>query len=304
MNRTLKNLALWLIAAVLFVILYHMLYPNRLSQFFSAFKPSQVRESAQQLMLDKQALEQKKYDLEAKIAEQSAAPTSIFILFTEISEAFLEEAAPALDRLNLDGLLAVKKADVLKWIQEGTPAYLRERMNEGWEICLVVEDEPIRNVQNWLTVAGLPQARAALQQGKGEATAQDGLYLLLEQDAAVSSRALDGLWHIPAMGNMHAEALTLYNEQRYRGSAIAYLVGGHSADQRYSADNLAALLRLIEEDIGRKAVQCVKAEEAWRLRFQYESQMSVLQQEWELQKKLINQQIGVLQQKMDALEAP
>jgi len=295
MKRILKNLALWLIVAVLLLILYNMVYPNRLQQILNPTPAQKLQQSRiSELMQQKMKIEQQLFDLELRINAQKAAPTSIFVLFTNMDESMITQACLAMDQYKMMGLMGISEEDVLCWEEAGVPAYVRERLEKGWEICLLLESASAQMMQERLNALGLPSASSAYSLNVLHSTNQSAVHILFEEVENFSQDQDDEIWRVMAAGNMNTNSLTWYNERRNRGDAVAYLVGNRRADQHFSIENLMALMELIAEDKLSGAVQNVSVLEAVRLHHAYQERMAELQLEWDLQQQVLREQLDAV----------
>lgn len=292
MKRTLKNIALWLIAAALLAVLYFgILHPQKLQQLKSQISPA--RESnISQLMQKKNELEQQKAALLKEKNEQSLAPSSVFVLFVDLDETVIREAAELLEKEDCKALLGITEEDLLLWGDQGVSALVTEKLEDGWELCLILEKTSPSIMQAQLGMLHLPKAKAAYQLGDVPVNEQNGIDLILDYGMKPQEEKNDDLWHIPALGNMNRASLEMYNSKKGAGDGVAFLIGSADADQRYSRDNLEALVELIRQDRQDQLMQCVSVAEAHTRHRERLEKLLPLQAEWDRQLKTLEQQLN------------
>lgn len=298
MKRTLKNLVLWLIAGALLAVLYFgVLYPHKLQQWKAQVaSPPENRISG--LLQQKNALEEQKAALQKTINAQTLAPSSVFVLFSSLDETMIREAAGMMDSVGCPGLLGIAADDLACWQETGVPGYVQERLQKEWAFCLMLDHTAASAMQAQLSSLNLPTAKVAYPLGTLSAAQQDGLLITLDRGIQYREEKQDGLWHIPAMGNMNRGALDVYNEKKGAGSGVAFLIGNYDADQRYNRDNLAALLKLLREDTQDKTIQCVSPEAAHAQYIEREAQLAPLLPQWDQQMNEIDRQLETVMQQI------
>lgn len=303
MKRFFKNMALWLLAAALMLVLYlGVLYPHKLQQIKQAAVTGINQENRiSELMQQKNALEQQKAQLQKEIDEQKSAPSSVFVLFSTLEEEMITETAEILTQSGSIGLMGVREEDLLRWNDEGVPGYIQERLEQNWEFCLVLEETTASIMQAQLSMLKLPKANSAYLVQEMEITGESGVIMVLEKGVQPQQED-DGLWHIPAMGNMNRSSLDVYTAQKGRGSGVAFLVGSQEADERYSRDNLVALMNLIGEDNADRMMQCVAPEVAYQQHQEREIRLAPLQEQWDQQLQTINRQIEAINKQITTVK--
>lgn len=245
MKRTIKNIVLWLLVVVLLAVLYSVMYPGRIERMKQEFlQPSATGElpssgsSAQISLLleEKQRIENQLYELKQEINAVKAAATPVMLLFSTLDESMIREAAAMMDQREVKGLLGISNANLQEWIDSGVPGFVNERLNAGWELCIILEDEPVELMQNRLKELNLPRAIAGYMLGSivindAKHLLENGVSIVLDDGMRVHSGE-DGLWHVPAIGSMNSSGLSIYEARKNTGEAIVYISGELRGDQQ------------------------------------------------------------------------
>lgn len=305
MNRTIRNLLLWLcVLALLGVLYFGILHPHkwqRIQAYLGGGKnvaATQAPASANRtddkdingLLQQKRELTQQQTELQKEIRQMTQGPSSVFIVFTTGNEAVIREAAQILDGIACPGFLGVTPDMLAEWSMSGVPAFVNERIAKGWEICLIPENVSPVLMQEQLQQMGLPRAAMAYRTEDTPVDPQSGVCIILEE---VVQQPLDenGVWHVVAMGNMNGGALYAYENKLNAGSAIAFLIGDYQADQYYLRDNLLALADLIRRDSTSRLIQCIPARDAYAKFSEKETELAPLREEWNKRETMLEEQI-------------
>lgn len=295
MKRTVINVLLWLTAGALALVLYfRVLNPPQVNK---AIAKSMAKTNEQiELVKKKNELKQQMVDLNAEIKEKTKSPFALFILFTTTNETVLREAAVYLDQEGQPALLGVAEETLLIWQQGGVPSYVSERLEKGWELCLVLDQNSAAPLQERLRQLQLPIARAAYCRDEAVIDSDD-LQIILKKMEPENANITENRWHILAMGNSVPTALDEYKKRLGTGGGIAFLIGDYDAD-RYMRDNLKALLDLIREDQQDQLIRCVSVEEAFLARAAWEKQTAPLFEVWLPQLKELEEQLNEIENRI------
>lgn len=282
----LKNVLLWLLAALLATVLYFVLKPQSVPAL-----PDGSRESRglAPLMEEKQRIEEEMNALQKEIAEEKTGPSLVFLLFSSLEEEMLKEAIPLFDAYQHPALIGVSESTLAKWQESGLPTFLPERLEKGWELCLIVEEAPAAHLQKMLASLSLPRALCALSMGTGEILPEDGIALIFTEGKA--QEETDACWHVLAIGNMNRSSLQHYQNLRSRSGAIAYIIGSLRPDQEYSKDQLHSLLSLLSSDRQRNMMLCLKIPDALMRHDAFSQRLAAFQQVWDVRQNELNQQL-------------
>ena len=309
MKRTIKNIVLWLLVVVLLAVLYSVMYPGRIERMKQEFlQPSatgelQSSDSPAQINLlleEKQRIENQIYELKQEINAVKAAATPVMLLFSTLDESMIQEAAAMMDQRGLTGIMGVSHETLQEWIDSGVPGFVNERLNAGWELCIILEDEPVELMQNRLKELNLPRAIAGYMLGSivindAKHLLENGVSIVLDDGMRVHSGE-DGLWHVPAIGSMNSSGLSIYEARKNTGEAIVYISGDLRGDQQYIKLNMEGLLAMIEEDRKAGMVQNLKLQPAMEFCLSHAEKVAQYQEGWDQrERELQNQLTDVLQ---------
>lgn len=309
MKRTIKNIVLWLLVVVLLAVLYSVMYPGRVERMKQKLlQPSATDEltgsgSSVQislLMEEKQSIENQLYELKQEISAAKAAPTPVLLMFSTLDENMIREAAAMMDQSEVMGLLGISNANLQEWIDSGVPGFVNERLNAGWELCIILEDEPVELMQNRLKELNLPRAIAGYMLGSivindAKHLLENGVSIVLDDGMRVHSGE-DGLWHVPAIGSMNSSGLSIYEARKNTGEAIVYISGELRGDQQYIKLNMEGLLAMIAEDRKAGMVQNLKLQPAMEFCLSHAEKVAQYQEGWDQrERELQNQLTDVLQ---------
>lgn len=248
-------------------------------------------------------LEKQLQNLEQEQKKAAQAPTSVFLLFATEEESTLTEAAAMLDALKLPALYGVSGRMLENWAEKGVPAFVRERLQGGWELCLMLEETPPKNMQDALQQLNLPAAMAAYDTPTHilNTTADDlyacGIRILIE-DEVRKEFAQDDLWHIASIGNMHTDGIRVYEQYRNTGSALVNIIGSYRADQTYMKENLEGLLELIYQDSRLGPVQCLHLDSALYYHQQYTARIEAMLPQWTAEQDRLQKELKEVTQKI------
>ena len=295
MKRTIWNIAIWLLAGALLVVLFQILNTESPASIPPAISTSHPQEMAA-LIQERQRLEKELQNLDQDKKEASEGPASIFVMINTPKEEIVREAAEMMDQLHLPALLGVSQEMLDAWAQQGVPAYVTERLASGWELCLMLETTPPEQMQSALEQLQLPAAIVAYDTPKNEwpISADDllrcGVTILVEDQLNVKDQQ-DGLWRIGSIGNMNGDGIYLYEQYRNTGAALVNVVGHYRADQTYVKENLEGLLELIQEDSHLGTVQCLHLEAARYYHQQFAERLQLAEADWETKRAQLEQQL-------------
>lgn len=302
MKRRLINGLAWGMIGVLFLILLQVLRTDPPGTALPPTPEVNTGEMAEWIQ-QRQQLEKQLQNLEQEQKKAAVAPTSIFILFATDQENIITEAASMMDTLQIPALLGVSEHILAKWESNGVPEYVTQRLNAGWEICLLVEEMPTAQMQQKLSLLHLPTAICAYQTPairlnvESAELLQDGIAIWIE-DSAQPSDAQDGLWRIASIGNMHTDGILVYEQFRNTGSALVNVIGSYQADQTYMKENLEGLLELIRGDSHLGTVQCLHLDSALYYHQQYKARIDSLLPQWEKERTRLQQELNAVTKKI------
>lgn len=305
MRRTITNVFLWLLVVVLLIVLFFTMYPERIEQLKQKFMPAVTTLEPQntafsvqvsELMKEKQSIEKQLYELKREIQETKAAPMTVMLLFSTINETMIREAGTMLDQRGLTALLGVSDETLQEWIDVGVPVYINERLNAGWELCFILEDESVELMQNRLKELNLPSAIAgymldSLVINDTEHLQENGVNIVLDDGIRVHSGD-DGLWHVPAVGSMNSSGLSIYESKRNTGEAIVYVLGDLRGDQRYIKINMEGLLAMIVEDCKAGMSQNLKLQPAMIFCRNHAEKVAQYQASWDQRERELQNRLA------------
>lgn len=314
MKRTIKNIVLWLLVFVLLAVLYSVMYPGRVERMKQKLlQPSATDEltgsgSSVQislLMEEKQSIENQLYELKQEISAAKAAPTPVMLLFSTLDENMIQEAAAMMDQRGLTGILGVSHETLQEWSDSGIPEHIIARIKAGWELCLILNDQPAELMQEQLEKLQLPRAVAGYMLGSSvindaEQLRASGISIILDDGLRVQSGD-DGLWHVPAMGSMNRSGLSIYESRRNTGEAVVYVSGDLQGDQRYERINVEALLDMIVEDSKTGTVQNLKLQPAMDFCRHHAEKVGQYQGDWEQQERELQKQLTDVLQRIGSV---
>lgn len=283
MKRTLLNIAIWLLAALLCFVLLKVLHsdPTNQTPSITAAHTSEMAAMFQ----EKQRIEAELQRLSHEYKSACAAPTSVFIMIHSPEEDILQEATSLLNQLNLPGILGVSGNMLTQWESDGLPSLIQKQLDAGWELCLLLEETPPQEMQKKLSALHLNTAIAAYDTPANILTLTSeelldcGIRILIEDDLSIANED-DGLWHIGSIGNMHSDGIRIYEQYRNTGSAFVNVIGHYRADQIYVKENLEGLLELLLEDSRLGLVHCVRLPNAMQYHELIAQRLAEIEQEW------------------------
>ncbi len=314
MKRTIKNIVLWLLVVVLLAVLYSVMYPGRVERMKqkllqpSATDELSVSGSSVQislLMEEKQSIENQLYELKQEISAAKAAPTPVLLMFSTLDENMIREAAAMMDQRGLTGILGISYETLQEWSDSGIPEHIIARIKAGWELCLILNDQPAELMQEQLEKLQLPRAVAGYMLGSSvindaEQLRASGISIVLDDGLRVQSGD-DGLWHVPAMGSMNRSGLSIYESRRNTGEAVVYVSGDLQGDQRYERINVEALLDMIVEDSKTGTVQNLKLQPAMDFCRHHAEKVGQHQGDWEQQERELQKQLTDVLQRIGSV---
>ena len=282
MKRTFLNIGIWLFAALLTYMLLNVLRSNP-----SVQPPITAAHTAEmaELLQERQNIEAEIQRLTHEYKTASAAPTSVFIMIHSTEEDVIQEIASIMDPLKFPAIMGVSADMLTHWSAEGLPAYVQERIDAGWELCLLLEEMPPRQMQDILLSLHLNAAIAAYDTPECQLSLSPeellncGIRILIEDDLSIA-RSDDDLWRIASIGNMHSEGIRIYEQYRNTGAALVNIIGHYRADQTYVRENLEGLLELLRVDSQLGLVQCLRLNSAMQYYQQISERFAKAEQEW------------------------
>lgn len=302
MKRRLINGLAWGLICVLLLVLLQVLrmdLPGTAPLSIPEVNTGEMTEWIQQ----RQQLEKQLQNLEQEQKNAVIAPTTIFILFATDQESIITEAASMMDALQMPALLGISEKMLSEWEASGVPDYVSRRFDAGWEICLLVEEMPLAQMQQKLSLLQLPTAICAYQtpvirlNTDAASLLQNGITIWIEDGIQLSDEQ-DGLWHIASIGNMHTEGIRVYEQFRSTGAALVNVIGPYQADQTYMKENLEGLLELIRVDSHLGTMQCLHLDSALYYHQQYKVRIESLQPQWEEEKRQLQQELDAVTKKI------